>query len=239
MTRSLLEIVQDATNEIGILQPSALVGENEPDARRFLALANRVGRELSRQNWAILQKVHTFTTTSGTTEYALPSDWLRSIQETAYQVDEYWQARGSVTPQDWRYIQNTLGATPGLRDTFIIRRNTTGNAKAFHLYPSPASGQSLVFEYISDQWVTNSGGTIFRSSFGADNDQPLFDDHLFTLGVITYIRRAEGLDYQTEWAEFQAEANRTYAQDVPRRKINLGGEKLYLWGNIPETGFGG
>lgn len=235
--RNLLQIVQAAMDTIGILRPSAVVGENDPDTRRMLGTANRVGRELSRRNWSVLIKEYPFSTTSGTTEYVLPSDYGRMIVDTAYDVNEYERMRGSLTPQDWRYLQNTLGTSAYINDTFRIRRNTSGNSRAFYLDPSPGSGKSLIYEYITNQWVVGAAGS-GKTSFQADTDEPLIDDHLFELGIMAYFKRETGMDYATDYAEYQAEVDRLYAQDVPRRSIRMGGQKLYLWGNIPEVGFG-
>ena len=234
----MLQIVQQAMDMIGVVRPSSLVGEADPDLRRMLATANRVGRELAKRDWSVLQKEYTFTTTSGTTEYTLPTDWARSIDDTAYDVNEYERMRGSMTPQDWRYLKNTLGTSAYINDTYRIKQNTSGNSRAWFIDPAPASGKSLIYEYISKNWVLNSAGTVSRSSFAADNDKPIFDDLLFELGVIAYFKRETGLDYTTDYAEYQSELDRVYAQDVPRRKQRTGGQKLFLWGNIPEVGYG-
>ena len=204
----------------------------------MLATANRVGRELAKRDWAVLQKEYTFTSTSGTTEYVFPSDWARGIDDTAYDVAEYERMRGSLSPQDWRYLKNTLGTSAYINDTYRVKQNTSGNSKAFFVDPAPASGKTYVYEYISKNWVLNSASTVGRTAFAQDNDITVFDDHLFELGMIAYFKRETGLDYGTDYAEYQAEADRVFAQDVPRRKIRMGGQKLYLWGNLPEVNFG-
>jgi len=237
MARTLIQLTQDIQDQIGELQISQVVGDNDPVARKALASANRVGRELQKMNWAILQKEATITATSGTSQYSLPSDYDRSIDLTAYNATEYWQARGSLSPRDWRFLKNTFVQNSSIVDYYRIRGNASGTSKVFLIDPTPASGTSFVYEYVSKNWVVGAGGTA-KTAFAADTDQPLFDDYLFELGYTAFWKRNLGIDYSTDMAEYMRYRNTIYAQDVPKTVIRMGGERFGLFGNIPETGFG-
>lgn len=63
---TLLQIITNACNELGITAPSSVVGNTDPQITQLLALANREGRELynagfGRDGWQILRKQYTFT----------------------------------------------------------------------------------------------------------------------------------------------------------------------------------
>ena len=63
----LLTMVQNALSEIGLEQPSSLIGNSDPTAIQVLALANREGRDFYRRigkngGWQILRKETSFTT---------------------------------------------------------------------------------------------------------------------------------------------------------------------------------
>ncbi len=66
--QTLLQIVQDAVNEIGgMTQPSTVIGNTDQTVRQMLALLNREGKELAKrvsnnQGWPELRKEYTFPT---------------------------------------------------------------------------------------------------------------------------------------------------------------------------------
>lgn len=67
MSRTLLQLVQAACDEIGIPQPSAVVSGSDDQSRQLLALANREGKSFSaktlpRGGWEKLYKEHAFVT---------------------------------------------------------------------------------------------------------------------------------------------------------------------------------
>lgn len=91
---TMLQLVQQATGEMGLTVPSSVAGNTASDTVQQLALLNAVGYELQRQyDWQALTKVHQFTTqyvqTTGTVVSgsavitAIPSTTGLS---TAYQV---------------------------------------------------------------------------------------------------------------------------------------------------------
>ncbi len=50
MNYTLLELIQQVTGELGLLpSPSFVVGNTDPQVVQLLALANRLGRDISRQ----------------------------------------------------------------------------------------------------------------------------------------------------------------------------------------------
>lgn len=64
--KTLLTLVSDACNELGITAPSSVIGNTDPQIIQLLALANREGRDFYNQGfrkdgWQILRKEHTFT----------------------------------------------------------------------------------------------------------------------------------------------------------------------------------
>jgi hypothetical protein len=49
MNYTLLELIQQVTGELGLSSPSFVVGNTDPQIVQLLALANRLGRDISRQ----------------------------------------------------------------------------------------------------------------------------------------------------------------------------------------------
>lgn len=73
MSLTLLELVQEAANELGIPEPSLLVSGQDDQSKQLLALANREGKEFSQMankngGWQALHKEYKFKT-NGFTGY--------------------------------------------------------------------------------------------------------------------------------------------------------------------------
>lgn len=65
MSMTLLELMEQTTAELGINQPSQIVGSTDPQIIQLFALLNRLGKDLCRQfDWQRLNKEHILTTVS-------------------------------------------------------------------------------------------------------------------------------------------------------------------------------
>jgi len=93
-TTTMLQLVQQVTNELGIATPATVAGNTSQDVVQILALMNASGYELMRRaDWRELTKQHTFYTeaisTTGTwTDSAYTITGIPSTAglSTAYQV---------------------------------------------------------------------------------------------------------------------------------------------------------
>ena len=76
---SLLTIIQDTTDRLGIIRPSSVVGSSDPQVRQLLALAQQEGKELSRRhNWTALINEKTFTAAlTAAQSGAIPTEELK------------------------------------------------------------------------------------------------------------------------------------------------------------------
>lgn len=117
MPRTLLELIQDACDEIGIPQPSAIIGQVDDQSRQLLALANREGKDFStmansRGGWQTLHKEYVFqtevlaATTGNTTE---GSAVVTNIPSTASVVAETWFLNGTGIPRDAKVVSVDSG----------------------------------------------------------------------------------------------------------------------------------
>lgn len=63
MASTLLQLVQQATGEMGLLQPTQVVGNTSSDVVQLYALMNSIGYEIQREhNWEALDKEYRFYT---------------------------------------------------------------------------------------------------------------------------------------------------------------------------------
>ena len=112
MPRTLLELVQAACDEIGIPQPSAIIGQVDDQSRQLLALANREGKDFSalansRGGWQALHKEYVFqtevqsATTGDTTD---GSAVITNIPSTAGITAETWSVSGTGIPREAKVV---------------------------------------------------------------------------------------------------------------------------------------
>lgn len=164
---SLLSVIQRATNELGLPEPSTVVGNSDVTVRQMLAMMYRTGSELKhRVRWPFLIKEHTFTLVADQDAYALPVDMAKHVFETHWERDELWPLLGPLTASEWQArVSGVNTASPRRR-----YRVKTFQDKQFFVHPTPDSseaGNTLVFEYISDEWFlprTIASGNIYTAN---------------------------------------------------------------------------
>ena len=126
MSSTMLQLIQQATGEMGLSVPSSVAGNQTQDVVQCLALLNAVGYELQRQfTWQTITKEYRFTTqflqTTGT--WTVTASTVTAIPTTAALGANTWMVMGTGIPQDC-YIQSvdgphqvTLSQTPNAAGT--------------------------------------------------------------------------------------------------------------------------
>ena len=246
---TLLSLVQNISKETGFGSPATVIGSSDATAIQMLALSNKGGKQLAKRGdgvkgFSILQTEHTFTTVSGTAEYALPSDYEWLLTDSLWDRTNAWKLSGPVSPQEWQQIKSgVLAGSTGPRRRVRIKRSATAepvtSTKAFFVDPTPATtGDTLVFEYMSNAWCESSAG-VNQSSWAADTDVGILDEYLLELQLKFMFLKAKGQEYGDDKHEFELELQQAIARDGGARIVNMGGpSELFLTANLPEAGFG-
>jgi len=225
---TLLSIVQDATDEIGFPQPATVVGNAE--VNQMFRLLNREGESLSKWGWQALREEDTFTLVTSTQTYALATDFRYIVPDTMWNRDNKRKVVEPLTSSEWQFFQgwstvNGLNLRGRIRNSLIEFEQTI---------VSGDNGKTIAYEYISTNWSLTSGSSA-QQKFAADDDTSLLDDELLTLGLIWRFRKAKGLPFETDLAEYQKEVSQAKARDGGSRKLRLGGDSVnHLGVNIPE-----
>ena len=82
---------------------------------------------------------------------------------------------GPYTPQEWQRDKGSVTTT--IWDAFRLRG---GNVL---IIPTPAAGETLAGEYISENWAVDTLGTTTKSKFTVDTDTLRFDEDLLVLDI--------------------------------------------------------
>lgn len=239
MARTLLEMVQQAANELGIPEPSFLFGNVNDQERQLIALARREGKEFSgvankNGGWQNLHEEYTFNTVVGQANYPLPEDLEYFLDKTYWDNKYKWALIGPITAQEKQILRYGVIAS-GPRNKFYIRKNE------MWLDPIPQDTQLIAYDYYSNYWCQSATG-VRQKMWMADTDTYLLDEDCFIEGLKWRFLRAKGLDYAEEENIYHMDVARTIARDGGTRDLSMNGPGYAVQfldgGNLPETGYG-
>jgi hypothetical protein len=220
---TVLQIVQDACNEIGITAPGVAVSSSDLQIIQLTALVNREGRELAgRYPWSSLVRQATFTTVAAEDQGTLIGDILDATDGFKYIVNEtVWDRSGKYA---------LAGPTAGPRWQAEKSFSITGPYNRYRIYgghfyllPAPDAGRTVAFEYLSENWASNDIGTVLRSRFTNDGDVPVLDSNLMTLGAIWRWKKSKGLEYADDFNSYELAVADAMARDGTKPILSLNG----------------
>lgn len=220
---TLLTIIQDAADDLGITRPSTVISNTTTEARQLLRLANKEGYALAnRFQWQEMVRENTFTMVATQNQGAIngtvvsDSDFDYIMPGTVWNRTTDLPIIGSTEETDWQLLQSFNVTGPFER--YRIQNDN------FYINPAPTAGHTLAFEYMSTSWCESSGGT-GQSEWAADTDVPVLDAEIMTLGIIWRWRQRKGLDYAEDFQEYERRV-------VEAENRNKSGKTLSLNGNF-------
>lgn len=173
--------------------------------------------------------------------FELPADQARYIPDTWWDRTNNWRLIGPVSPQlDSWLLSGIIQSGPRRR-----WRQIGSGAASWRVWPPPNGQDSpaiLTWEYISDAWAFDALGEPV-SVMTADDDEPMFPEHVLALGLKAYFWMQKGFDWEPQYRLFAAAADRAYAQDGSRPTITISemrprGDLLDL-ANLPDGNWPG
>ena len=113
MSQTMLQLIQETSNELGLVAPTSVAGNTNQDVIQLLALMNRQGYNLTKEyDWRALQKEYRFYTQSvSTTGDVLDGSYdILNVADTTGIVPNKWMVTGTGIPQDC-YVVAVTGST--------------------------------------------------------------------------------------------------------------------------------
>ncbi len=199
----------------------------------------------------------------GRSDYALPADFKKPVDNTFWDRSRFWSMRGPQSPQQWQLYKSSVIGRATIQRRYRFRSvwsqggtaiggsfgtDGIGDVPAFRTFlsidPTPFdNGAQFVFEYVSSGWCQSVAG-IPQSSWQADTDVAADPEleYLIGLDLAWRLLRRLGLSYAEELDEYARQVDKAMAHDggsaildmTPNNNLSLIGP----W-NLPETGFGG
>lgn len=213
---SLLTIIRNAADRLGIPRPSAAIGTSDTQVRQLVGLAQQEGKELSRMGaWQALTREKTFTATATETQTSvIPADFGYMLEGTFWNRTQDRRVMGPLDPQKWQALKTGLFVSNW--DAYRIRGND------LLMNPTPQASDEMAFEYVSTYWCTSADASTGRTAFEDDNDITVIDEELVTLGVIWRFLKAKGLDYSEAFRTYQMEISKAFGRDGGQRFLDMG-----------------
>ena len=246
MAKTVLQIGNAAAANCGLPQQTALYGNSNQNALRILqAVKDGAGRDVFRGNdWAVLQSEHTFST-DGSTAYAVPSDFDRLINGTLWDRTNERPLVGPVTAQQWQRYESGLDGLTGLTKLFritggVILVGGFAGDKVIKIYPTTSTGETIAFEYISNEYVITAQDGNLIPEITSDINVFIFDDDLVEVATTWRLLRNLGMTYADEKIEFEALMDERMANDGGAGSLSMQLRSTWQIGdpNIPDTGYG-
>lgn len=196
------------------------------DSRVVSATASTVILDKPAQsNWT--GSAYTFTQIA----YDMPSDFHRSVDDTQWDKSGSWMVEGAKRAQEWQALKSGPGAA-GVRLKYRILGNR------FNVFPVPAIGLLIGFEYISNAWVTDNTGAT-KTKVTADSDTCVFPDRLMIMGTKLLFWQTKGFDSTIFERDYQKELSKYKAMQAGGEILNLASRRLTNSVQIQDGNFPG
>jgi hypothetical protein len=233
-----LSIIQTAAAWLSLPVPAAAFAATDQQTIQLRSLLNEEGLEVATwpdHAWTKLTKEQTFTTVATAVQSnAVASDFGRFCDGSMWDRTTDRPVWGPMSPQQWQ--QQMAGPT---FTTMYLGFRIRGND--FLITPTPAAGDTIAYEYVSNLYVYASGdSTPTKSAFSMDTDTCIFDETLMARGLRWRFLRAKGLDYSQEYQTWIELLQRFVARDggMPKLSAAHNYPLTRLSPFVPDTGYG-
>lgn len=202
MTRTILQIVQDAAPRVGLEAPSVLFSSTDQQDIELAKLVNECVERIVRvHDWSLLTTTETNTGDGSTAAFALPSDYIRMPKDAQVWSTRWQRPLIAVSPEDALRLS--------IRNYDLVTGAWYIEGGNINFTPALASGEDAKWKYISNAVIApNSGSNKARAT--ADDDTFRLDDRMLELAVIWSWRQHKGLPY----AEHMVTAEEALAQQI-------------------------
>lgn len=217
---AVADVMNRAARECRITPTSGWVGATQLSHIEFKDfLGDTVDELADRLDWPAPITVDLTLTGTAAETYSLPPDFKRLTRD-ALAVYEKTTTRRACLPistnGEWTYLKQ-IGSAGGSRYYFV-----SGYDGAFSIsfYRPLEPGNTVTLSYVSRNWLS-SGGTV-GTDWETDDDILLWPADLVRMGVIWRWRKAKGLPFADNVAEFEARLSRLINDARGVRSINFG-----------------
>ena len=221
---ALLSMIQTVCRRVGIAVPTTVVGNADNQILQLLAIADEEGEDLGSQlasGWVSQTREATFTMVATASQGEMNGtvvangDFRYIINETLWNRTTSLPITGPVPPAEWETLQ-AFPVNTSPYEQWQLR------GKDFYLYPTPAGGDTMAFQYMSNSFCETSGG-VGQNTWQNDDDVGLLSETLMILGIRWRWLKTKGLEYAEDFNTYERRVVDAMARDGGAKIQNLEG----------------
>jgi hypothetical protein len=235
---TILQVVKDACQVIGVQQPSTIFGaiNSNRTMQEMSALATEMAGRIcyDTREWNVLKLTQVYTGDGVTLAWPLPANFKRMLK-----TSNIWRSTSALHPM--RFIPDT--------DDWMQRRalnrfsawgEWTMMGGQLLIWPVLGTGVTASFAYLDKNCVNLASGGV-GDRFVADNDAFRLDERLLRLGMIWQWKANKGSPYAEDMGTFGDALQMLMGADTPspiligRAPSSFDTRIAYPW-NAPTTG---
>lgn len=214
-------IIDQALSELGL--PTSILGSTQVTqlSSQCLALLNALGDDTVKvHDWQDLERTATMTGDGVATQFAMPADFGRIVNQTQWASNLRRPMIGPMTAQQWGWTQYGI-VSVGVYYRYRILNNE------FTVYPVPANLEVFNFFYITKNWVLDQDGVTLKDKCEFPGDTPLFDRGLMVAGIKLRLWAIKGFDTSILAQEFNYRLEAEKGQNQGAPVLNLSNQPDY------------
>lgn len=175
MATSILTLVQDFTEKMGLPTPTALVGSNEKSVKQYRSIVRDTINDLLEYSWQEQTLRATFTSLAAQNQGALTTifgaGYFSLVPDSLWNATRRMRIFGPVSEQVWQALQALPAAGPEWQ-CWVSNTN-------LYITPTMVAGDTLSGIYRTKYGVTDSTGVTAKERVTVDSDLLLFPDNVF------------------------------------------------------------
>lgn len=231
MSRTALQLAQDAAVKLGLDQPTLLFSSSDRtviELRRALIEAS--DKIVHAHDWQALLRLETHNGDGTTTDFAKPADYLRMPKDAQIWSTKWESPLEHISPEDWLNVD--------IRDYEIVYGMWTIYGDNFVHKPALDSDEDAKFWYVSNAVVAPATGDN-KAEFTLDDDTFRLDDRVLELMLVAQWRKQKSLDYAEEMMDAEIALARAIERDkgaritVQSARPRYRAKTAYPWRIIP------
>jgi len=218
---TLLELIKEVCRRSNILIPSIAVTSQDKQIQQMIGIANQLLEDLAitRKQWTSQVRTKSWTSIATPAQFAdikaECSGFIDIIKDTFYDSSSRLNIIGPMSDAQWRQAQSITYASAYW--AYYI------NAGALYIYPTPAAGHALSFDYKSMNLVKDADTSEFKLYFTKDTDTCVLDDALLISGIKAMWREVKGLAFGADRDHFESLCRALQSVDGNKKEITMHG----------------
>jgi len=218
---AILAAMQSAATRLIGQRPTTFFGGSGQFELEVCDLVNEVAIDVAKyQDWQALVRLKTITGDGESSDFILPSDYDRMLQNSQVQDLESWAwGYGAYTDINAFLSARERGFSPRPGGWIIF-------SDRLQFAPVPADGATATFPYITKNWA-RAFSTATKAAFDKDDDSFLLPERLLTLGLVWRWRENKRLDASGDQEAFVKALDEYAAKDRGARSYRANAGRAF------------